>query len=223
MGQSSSGRRSFFVRARRFLSARRRSTDARVALVGRRSAGGDAIASRRVRARRSRAASRFRSCERCSDAVTVNTPSTRRPERRMRARARCRGPSAVVAPRSRLSSTRESAVFTDWPPGPDDRLKRHRSSPSGTTTERVTRSGPAMRGSMRRDTGGRPITVWRSGGRGRAPAHRIDSPSLGDLDHVGLARHQCELRGEDVAAGRVDARGQWQMRHDVAVTASDIA
>jgi len=30
-------------------------------------------------------------------------------------------------------------VLTDWPPGPDDRLNRQRSSRPGTTTERVTR------------------------------------------------------------------------------------
>jgi hypothetical protein len=36
-------------------------------------------------------------------------------------------------------------VLTDCPPGPEDRLKRHRSSRSGTTTDRVTRRGPATR------------------------------------------------------------------------------
>ena len=88
---------------------------------------------------RSRAASRLRSCDRCSDATTVSTPSTRRRSSRSRARARKLGSSALVVVMSRLSSTRESAVFTDCPPGPGDRLKRHRSSRSGTTTESVTR------------------------------------------------------------------------------------
>jgi hypothetical protein len=75
----------------------------------------------------------------------VSTPSTSRRSSRSRARARNPGSSALVVVMSRLSSTRESAVFTDCPPGPGDRLKRHRSSRSGTTTESVTRRGPAMR------------------------------------------------------------------------------
>jgi hypothetical protein len=91
-----------------------------------------------------RAASRLRSWERSSWAVTVSTPPTNLPESRSSARDRCTGPSAVVPATSRLSSTRESAVFTDWPPGPDERLNRHRSSRSGIRIERVTRSGPSM-------------------------------------------------------------------------------
>src|SRR4030095_14683363 len=50
----------------------------------------------------------------------------------------------LVPATSRLSSTRESAVLTDWPPAPDERLKRHVSSRSGITTERVTRNGPGI-------------------------------------------------------------------------------
>ncbi len=78
----------------------------------------------------------------------MSTPSTSLPAKRSITRARWVGPSAVVVARSTLSSTRESAVFTDCPPGPEDRLNRHRSSRSGTTTERVTRSGPVMPVSM---------------------------------------------------------------------------
>src|SRR5512132_4371451 len=93
---------------------------------------------------RSSAASRLRSCERCSEALTVRTPSTSRRESRSSTRARWTGPSALVLATSRLSSTRESAVLTDWPPGPDERLNRHASSRSGITTERVTRNGPGI-------------------------------------------------------------------------------
>src|SRR5262249_59518881 len=68
--------------------------------------------------------------------------STRRRESRWSARARWIGPNAPLVATSKLSSTRESAVFTLWPPGPDEWLNRHRSSPSGITIERLTRSGP---------------------------------------------------------------------------------
>ena len=140
--QSSSARRRRFVCARRRLPASRRSTEPRVGRVGRRLDGGGAIADARVVAMRSLAASRFCSCDRCSEAVTVSTPSTSRFASRSSARARCTGPSAVVVERSRLSSARESAVLTDCPPGPEERLNRHRSSRSGTRTERLTRRGP---------------------------------------------------------------------------------
>src|SRR5215211_7312984 len=93
---------------------------------------------------RSSAASRLRSCERCSDALTVRTPSTSRRESRSITRARWIGPSALVPATSTLRSTRESAVLTDWPPGPEERLNRHVSSRSGITTERVTRNGPGI-------------------------------------------------------------------------------
>jgi len=33
-------------------------------------------------------------------------------------------------------------VFTDWPPGPDERLNRHFNSRSGIRIERETRRGP---------------------------------------------------------------------------------
>ena len=95
---------------------------------------------------RSRAASRFRSCDRSSDAVTVSTPSTSRPESRSSARLRCTGPRALVFATSTLSSTRVSAVLTDCPPGPDEWLNLQRNSRVGTRIERLTRSGPTMRG-----------------------------------------------------------------------------
>jgi len=120
----------------------------RLGRVGRRLGGGGATAAERISAIRSNAASRLRSCDRCSDAVTVSTPSTRRPARRSNARVRCTGPKALVLATSRLSSTRESAVLTDCPPGPDEWLNLQRSSPSGTTIDRLTRRGPTMPGSM---------------------------------------------------------------------------
>ena len=55
-----------------------------------------------------------------------------------------------AAPRSRrtskLSSTRESAVFTDWPPGPLDRLNRQASSPAGISTPRNAERAVHARG-----------------------------------------------------------------------------
>jgi polyphosphate glucokinase len=65
-----------------------------------------------------RAARRFCSCERCSLAVTVSTPSTSRLASRSSALACRAGGSAVVRARSHDSSTRLSLVLTDWPPGP---------------------------------------------------------------------------------------------------------
>ena len=78
---------------------------------------------------RNRAAARLRCCERCSDA-SIRRISPRTPT----ARARCSGVSAVLAARSQLSCTRESAVFTPWPPGPEAWVKRSTSSASGITT-----------------------------------------------------------------------------------------
>src|SRR5215210_551948 len=102
---SSSTRRSFFVRPRRFFAAILLSTARMLGFVGRLLRDGGAIASARIAASRSRAISRLRSCERSSCAATVSTPSTSRSARRWRALARCVGPRAVVVVRSRLSCT----------------------------------------------------------------------------------------------------------------------
>lgn len=77
---SASGRRlRALTSARLFLSARRRSLDARVGFVARRGVGG-VSAERRTCARRSRAAARLRRWERFSEAVTVRTlPVSRSP------------------------------------------------------------------------------------------------------------------------------------------------
>lgn len=80
---------------------------------------------------RASAASRFRSCERCSEAVIVSTPPTNRPASRSIALAFSPGESKSEPARSQDNSTRESVVFTPCPPGPLEREKRQFSSPSG--------------------------------------------------------------------------------------------
>lgn len=134
------GRRSRLICARRRLASSRRSTAPREGRVGRRRGAGGAIASANNRANLASAARRLSSCERCSDADTVRTPLTNRVVRRCRARSLSRSGSAVLASRSKLSSTRESAVLTDCPPGPLARLNRHLSSARGTTTSSLIRT-----------------------------------------------------------------------------------
>ena len=51
----------------------------------------------------------------------VRTPSTSREPRRRRNRLRCTSVSAEEPATSKDSCTRESVVFTPWPPGPDER------------------------------------------------------------------------------------------------------
>ena len=93
-------------------------------LVGTRGGGGGAVASRSRAASRTRAASRFISWLRSVSAVTVTTPSVSRPASRPRARFFSRSGRDGDRAISKDSSTRLSVVFTDWPPGPDDREKR---------------------------------------------------------------------------------------------------
>ena len=137
-------RRSRFTSERRRFWAILRSTAAFVGRVRRRGRGGGAIAALRTSTSRPSAASRFRACERCSDATTVRTPSTSRPARRSSARARRDGPKAEELATSKSNSTRESVVFTPCPPGPDERENRQTNSDSGITLER-TRTGPGTR------------------------------------------------------------------------------
>ena len=127
---------------RRFFSAMRRSLAPFDGRVGRRLRAGGAIASATSPASLRSAAVRLRSCDRCSDAVTVRTPSTRRPDRRCKARSRRVGERTGEPARSQDSSTRESVVLTDCPPGPLDRENRQRSSPSGITTDGSTCRSP---------------------------------------------------------------------------------
>lgn len=140
-----SGRRNRLISPRRFFSAIRRSFAARDGRVGRRWRGGGAIASATRATSRASAACRFRNCDRCSDAVTVRTPSTRRPARRADARSRWTGERAVDSANRHDNSTRVSDVFTDWPPGPLDRENRQESSAAGMTTRPATIRSPGMR------------------------------------------------------------------------------
>ncbi|MBE1459076.1 hypothetical protein H4W79_003290 [Nocardiopsis terrae] len=114
-------------------SKRRRFAD-RLGLVLRRSGGGGSIASANTRARRSRASTRLRTWERCVCTDTVNTPPTRRPARRSRARARRVAPKALQEATSNDSDTRVSEVLTCCPPGPEDRENRHVNASAGTVT-----------------------------------------------------------------------------------------
>lgn len=72
----------------------------------------------------------------------MSTPSVSRSARRSRARSFHTGGSASVAARSKRSSTWLSLVFTCWPPGPEEREKRHLSSASGRETEPRMTWGP---------------------------------------------------------------------------------
>ncbi len=138
-GQSWGGRRSCLTSVRRFFAFRRRSLAPRPGVVGRRDGEGGRRASATSAASRARAASLLRNCARCSDAVIVSTPSTRRPLRRSRSRSRWSGERTAEAAASHTSSTRESAVFTPCPPGPEDRENRHDSSESGMVILESTR------------------------------------------------------------------------------------
>ena len=81
--------RSALVWPRCFFASSRRCLAPRVGFVGRRFGGGGASAVRRRSASRSRAATRLRCCERCSEASTTTRPSVSRSPRLRTARARC--------------------------------------------------------------------------------------------------------------------------------------
>jgi hypothetical protein len=135
--QSQVDRRSRLVSDRWRLPASRRSRAPRLGRVGRRGAGGGAVASMSRVDNLLIAACRLRSCDRCSDAAIVITPPVSRPARAFSARSLSTGGSDVVAARSKDSSTRLSAVLTDCPPGPGDLEKRQDSSSGGITTPRT--------------------------------------------------------------------------------------
>ena len=126
---------------RRRLAASLRSRAARLGRVARRGAGGGAVASVRMAVSLLAAAWRLRNWDRCSEAVTVSTPSISLPARARNARSLSTGGSEDVAARSKESSTRLSAVFTDCPPGPGDREKRQDSSAGGITAPRTLTGG----------------------------------------------------------------------------------
>lgn len=60
--------------------------------------------------------------------------------------ARSRSDSGMLGDvaRSKMSCTRESVVFTPWPPGPDDRENRQDSSERGIVTDPRTTISSAM-------------------------------------------------------------------------------
>lgn len=77
------------------------------------------------------AASRLRCWERyLLDTTRISLP-TSRDFKAVPIRLRCCSSMMRDARRSQRSSTRVSVVLTCWPPGPEDRLKTHCSSPSG--------------------------------------------------------------------------------------------
>src|SRR5262245_5769845 len=121
---SPEGRRIRLVCPRRFFASMRLSTEERDGRVARRGGGGAATASATRATSRSCAARRFCSWARCSEAVTVSTPSTSRLPSRCTARVFSDSGSAALASRFQRSSTRESAVLTDCPPGPPERENR---------------------------------------------------------------------------------------------------
>jgi hypothetical protein len=69
----------------------------------------------------------------------VSTPPASRPASRSVILSRAHSGSATDRSTSKESSTRLSAVLTDWPPGPDDREKRSCSSLPGITSQPFTR------------------------------------------------------------------------------------
>jgi len=137
--QSRGGRRSRLRSVRRFFASRRRCSAPRLGLVGLRNGAGGRRASATTSASRARAASLLRNCARCSDAVIVSIPSTIRPLARSRSCSRCTGERTEDPATSHTSSTRESAVFTPCPPGPDERENRQESSDSGIVSPASTR------------------------------------------------------------------------------------
>ena len=128
-----------FVPARSFFALAAAPSRPGSAGSARRGGGGGASASRSRSARRSRAATRLRCWERCSDAATRRVPSASARS----ARARWVSVRTVEERTSKSSSTRESVVFTDWPPGPGDFENFSTSSPAGTTRPRAA---PGRRG-----------------------------------------------------------------------------
>jgi len=138
MRHSATGRRPCFVSERRLFASSRRRREPAVGRVGRRTGPAGATAARNRAAIRARAASRFLICCRYSDAVTVNDPSVNRPASRCSAVDNTCSGQPVSWERSTDSSTLESAVFTPWPPGPDEREKFHLIALAGTVSAAVT-------------------------------------------------------------------------------------
>ena len=88
------------------------------------------------------------------------------------------------------SSTRESAVLTPWPPGPDDRENRQLERAGGTTREPMTGRSPEASSSRSPEQCEAPA-------RGRCPASPRREPGPALLSHRG---------GSGPAAGRSATR-----------------
>jgi hypothetical protein len=179
-------RRSALRLAVAFLSVSRRSISPRDGMVGRRVRGGGANAPRSTDTRRAAAASRLRSCERCSEAETTSTPSVSRSPRRDTARSRRNGGIDGLVATSNDNSTLLSVVLTPCPPGPLDRENRHRSSEAGTVTRGVT---------MRSDTTSGTATIIPAGATGgirTLPAGGAQRPkSASRVSHRGCMLVPC--------------------------------
>ena len=176
----------------------------RAARRGRGDRRGDDVAQRSI------AASRLRSCERRSDAVTVSVPSTSAAPSRRRASDRCCSVSAAERSRSHVSSTRESVVLTCWPPAPDEREKRHVSSAAGIMTVGPTRTSSMhashQAGTKCRSNSSRPWSCVEMPGRvglRDAVVGEHDVGAADDLDRVaglpGLDVERDRLRGRRAA------------------------
>lgn len=157
-----------------------------MARVARRMPGG-ATASRRRAARRSRAATRFCRWERCSAALMVSTVPEILGASRSSTRVRWMSFNAVVVLTSRWSCTRESAVLTLWPPGPEERENCSTSSRAGTLRPwGAPGPGGTRTSSMHISL---PQAVWL--GPGAVGLHRTkrrggDSGGMGRTDNASL-------------------------------------
>jgi len=89
-------------------------------------------------ARRSRARSRLRACERSSLELARTTAP-----KRSSSRARCLGPSTSERVTSKRTSTRLLVRFACWPPGPPGVVARHSISAIGMLSPLLTRRVPA--------------------------------------------------------------------------------
>jgi hypothetical protein len=125
------------------LSSIRRWRAPRLGFVATRGGFGGATASRSSAASRVLASSRFMSWLRSPDEAIVSTPSASRFSSRPSARRRAQSGSVGDRRTSNESSTRLSVVFTDCPPGPDEREKRSRSSLAGMISQLFTRNSSA--------------------------------------------------------------------------------
>ena len=71
-------------------------------------------------------------------------PAVSRGPSRCNARLRSNSGTLGDVARSKMSCTRESVVFTPWPPGPDERENRHDSSERGIVTDPRTTISSTM-------------------------------------------------------------------------------